>query len=95
MLSDGSRAAMRTVHTPVNDGDVTGPLFQVHGYGYGLYLGTAGGRRVVFHTGDNFGFLALTAWFPDDDVRLVVLANDEAVALHSIAAELLSMLPER
>jgi CubicO group peptidase (beta-lactamase class C family) len=90
VLSDKARSAMRTVHTLVNDGDVTGPLVQVDGYGYGLYLGSDGeGRHVVFHTGDNAGFLALNAWFPDDDVRLVVLANDETVPVQAIAAQLL------
>jgi hypothetical protein len=67
----------------------TGP-FTVDGYGYGWFIGTAFGRRVIYHPGDNSGFVALNAWFPDDDLRLVVLSNEETIEFEALLPELLA-----
>jgi hypothetical protein len=47
------------------------------------------GRRAFYHTGDNPGFIALNAWFPDDDWRLIVLANDDSIDGELVIKELL------
>jgi hypothetical protein len=39
---------------------------------------------VIYHTGDNAGFVAVNVWFPDDDVRLVVVSNEETTDLMAI-----------
>jgi len=47
------------------------------GYGYGWFTATFEGTRLVFHSGDNAGFVSLLVWVPERDVRLVMLAADE------------------
>lgn len=84
-LSDASRQAMFTPHVPVDDDD---GLVRTAGYGYGWYIATAGGRRVIYHTGDNRGFKAINAWFPDDDVRLVILSNEDTTKVTPITHDL-------
>jgi CubicO group peptidase (beta-lactamase class C family) len=64
----------------------------VDGYGYGWFIGTALGRRVIFHPGDNAGFGSLNAWFPDEDLRVIVLSNEEATDVEGVAVELLTSL---
>ncbi len=46
------------------------------------------GRRAFYHTGDN-RFIALNAWFPGDDWRLIVLANDDSIDGELVIKELL------
>jgi hypothetical protein len=48
------------------------------------------GRRVFYHTGDNDGFVAVNAWFPDDDVRLAVVSNEETTDLMAVIREALA-----
>jgi hypothetical protein len=60
-------------------------VIRTEGYGYGCFVGRdSGGRRVIYHTGDNAGFVAVNVWFPDDDVRLVVVSNEETTDLMAI-----------
>lgn len=40
-------------------------------YGYGLFIEP----HCVYHTGDNGGYKALNAYYPEQDVHLVILAN--------------------
>jgi CubicO group peptidase (beta-lactamase class C family) len=82
-LADASRQAMLTVRAPIADpGD---GLVRTEGYGYGWFIGRAsGGRRLIYHTGKNDGFVAVNAWFPEDDVRLVVFSNEETTDLMAI-----------
>jgi CubicO group peptidase (beta-lactamase class C family) len=47
------------------------------GYGYGWFTATFAGTRLVFHSGDNAGFVSLLVWVPARDLRLVMLAADE------------------
>jgi CubicO group peptidase (beta-lactamase class C family) len=82
-LATASRQAMLTAHTPVDE-DYGLPI-RPYGYGYGWFLGTGpGGRTVIYHPGDNAGFLALNAWFPDHDTRLIMLTNDETTDASAI-----------
>lgn len=59
------------------------------GYGYGWFTTELGGVRVVFHSGDNAGFVSLVVRAPDRDLRLALLAADEIdlepVALPALA----------
>jgi len=80
---------MLTVHTPVDEAEATlaRPVVEVDGYGYGWYLGRlGGGPKMIFHTGGNAGFVTVNAWFPDEDLRVVILANDESVDLLAVAS---------
>jgi CubicO group peptidase (beta-lactamase class C family) len=82
ILSESSRRAMLSVQAPI---DAPDELIRTEGYGYGCYIGQdSGGRRVIYHTGDNAGFVAVNVWFPDDDVRLVVVSNEETTDLMGI-----------
>jgi len=94
ILSDAARGAMLTVHTPVDEAEATlaRPVVEVDGYGYGWYLGRlGGGPKMIFHTGGNAGFVTVNAWFPDEDLRVVILANDESVDLLAVASQLLGI----
>lgn len=44
-------------------------------YGYGLAPGELEGHRVIGHSGGINGFSAYMAYYPDDDLTIVVLAN--------------------
>jgi len=88
ILSDTSRQAMLRNQAVVADASETGRL-RVDGYGYGWFIGTAFGRRLIYHPGDNAGFVALNAWFPDDDLRLMVLSNEETTDLEALLEQIL------
>jgi CubicO group peptidase (beta-lactamase class C family) len=59
------------------------------GYGYGWFTTELAGERLVFHSGDNAGFVSLLVWAPEQDLRLALLAPDEIdlqpVALPALA----------
>lgn len=48
-------------------------------------------RGAYFHTGDNSGYVAVNAWFPDEQITLAVLANDQTADILRIAADLLEL----
>jgi CubicO group peptidase (beta-lactamase class C family) len=82
ILAESSRRAMLSVQAPI---DAPDGLIRTEGYGYGCFIGRdADGRRVIYHTGDNAGFVAVNVWFPDDDVRLAVVSNEETTDLMAI-----------
>ena len=84
-LSPATRQPMLAVHATIDD-DSAAPAY---GYGYGWFTGTVSGRRVLYHPGDNAGFKALNAWFPDSDQHIVVLSNEESTDVELIVRELL------
>jgi CubicO group peptidase (beta-lactamase class C family) len=86
ILSPAAREAMITVHGPAEDDD---GLIRTAGYGYGWFIGTAGSHRIFYHPGDNPGYLAFNALFPDDDVRLAVLSNEGATDLGPVIHHLI------
>lgn len=88
LLSDAARAAMFSVQARVPDDD---GVVRTEGYGYGCYVATAAGRRLVYHPGDQFGFRSFNGWFPDEGVRLVILSNEGAVGLDPVIHELISV----
>lgn len=82
ILADASRQAMLAVQASLDDDD---GLVRTEGYGYGWFIGCiSGGRRVIYHPGDNAGFVAVNAWFPDEEVRLAVFSNEETTDLQAI-----------
>jgi CubicO group peptidase (beta-lactamase class C family) len=44
-------------------------------YGFGLAVGTASARRVIFHNGGIEGFNTFLAYYPEDKMTIVVLGN--------------------
>ena len=58
------------------------------GYGYGWYVGELFGRRWVGHPGRIEGFSAVNAWFPDDDVTIVVLMNQGDLSAFSVLEQI-------
>jgi CubicO group peptidase (beta-lactamase class C family) len=45
-------------------------------YGYGIYIDTIQGKKLVRHNGGINGYLNHSVYFPDDDVYIVVLSNN-------------------
>lgn len=45
------------------------------------------GRRKIGHPGDIFGFSSQYAWYPDDDVTIVLLANIQGSAISTVSLE--------
>lgn len=84
VLSPASVAAMTT-----DDG---------HGYGLGLYLGSAYGQRLWSHGGFVKGFAAIKDTYPDLGLTIVVLGNTETAPAQtlsrSLAALYLGVAPE-
>jgi CubicO group peptidase (beta-lactamase class C family) len=88
ILSPASRQTMFTVQAarPTDDGPI-----RTEGYGYGWYIATLRGEHeMIYHDGDNPGFLAVNAWFPRESVRLVLLTNDETTDVERIFGEMMS-----
>jgi len=46
-------------------------------YGYGWFLSTLSGRRVVEHGGVVYGFSSQLTRYPDESVTIIILSNDE------------------
>ena len=44
-------------------------------YGYGLGIREADGHRQIAHGGGINGFVTMLAYYPDDDLTVVVLSN--------------------
>jgi CubicO group peptidase (beta-lactamase class C family) len=87
ILSAASRQAMLTVHAAVSDDD---PVIRTEGYGYGWYVGSLRGEHpMAYHTGDDPGFRSVNVWFPRDEVRLVLLTNEETTTMASFLGDLL------
>jgi CubicO group peptidase (beta-lactamase class C family) len=47
------------------------------GYGYGWFTASLDGERIIFHPGDNAGFVSLLVWVPDRDLVLAMLVADQ------------------
>ncbi|GAA2889667.1 serine hydrolase domain-containing protein [Streptosporangium fragile] len=88
VLAPATVAEMREPAT-VDDGDAwTG------GYGLGLQLARAGGRRLAGHTGSMPGFLA-TVWAdPSDRVGVLFTANSTAGVSRTLLTDLLAILDQ-
>ncbi len=69
VVTPGSYRQMTTPFT-LNDG-ASAP------YGFGLALGTRGGRPAVYHSGGVPGFSALLVYYPQQDLGLALLTNTD------------------
>jgi len=87
----GERGAERlwTPYAVVPGAPAGGPVVP-QAYGFGTFLGTVKGRQARINPGDNPGYQSLLAHLPDEDLDVVVLANDEVpgvdAALGSLTA---------
>jgi CubicO group peptidase (beta-lactamase class C family) len=89
VLSEATVAAMLTVRGAIEDDD---GIVRTEGYGYGWFLGSVlGGHPIVYHPGDNIGFRSFNAWFPDDDVRIIMLTNEGTTDVEPIVHQLLEV----
>ena len=61
-------------------------------YGYGCMVGEMVGHHVVGHTGRLEGYLALNFYFPDEQVAVILLANQRNPPVTSIFTQLASMV---
>lgn len=61
-------------------------------YGYGVFVDSLFGRRVLAHGGDIDGFSTYLARIPDDDVCVVLLGNTEGMNLQPLARKILAVL---
>ena len=76
-----SPASMKTMTTPVKND-----------YAFGVMVRNTGGRTVVSHSGGIEGFNTYLAYYPDDRVTIVVLANLNGPAADQIGAALGSVV---
>ncbi|MEU7898708.1 serine hydrolase domain-containing protein [Nonomuraea sp. NPDC049152] len=88
VLRPETLAEMREPAT-VDDGDAW-----TSGYGLGLQLARAGGRRLAGHTGSMPGFLATVWTDPADRVGVLFMANTTSGVSRTLLTELLAILDE-
>ena len=74
LLSGPSRAAIFSQQAAIAD-EQEG--FTNLGYSYGWFTARYGGRRLVFHPGDQSGFTSLLVWAPELELLIALLAADE------------------
>ncbi|NGN64927.1 beta-lactamase family protein [Streptomyces sp. A7024] len=82
LLGSESRRLLFTSHAP------TGFEGQLDAYGYGWQLGRIAGHAVRCHSGDNAGFKAFNAWFPDLSAYVIVLANNQETDPYALTLRL-------
>jgi CubicO group peptidase (beta-lactamase class C family) len=88
LLSPASLAAMLTEHTAIPPDPERFTLPGVH-YGYGCYVSSVDGKRLMYHTGNNSGYKAFNAWIPADRVAVAILSNEETTDLRPLAQALI------
>jgi CubicO group peptidase (beta-lactamase class C family) len=76
-----SSASLKEAYTPV-----------ALNYGYGWIIEQAGGKQLVSHSGDIWGFKAEFARLPQDDVCIIMLSNAEEPDLHAITFKIVAIL---
>jgi CubicO group peptidase (beta-lactamase class C family) len=91
VLNEASRQIMLTGQVLVGAERTSSFVSDIH-YGYGLLTGRSEGRPIVFHTGDNSGFKALSVWLPENDLAVAILSNEESSDLEPVASRTLAML---
>jgi CubicO group peptidase (beta-lactamase class C family) len=58
------------------------------GYGYGWIIYETDDGPMWFHTGQNAGFAGINARFPEDDLTVIVLSNEETTDVREICFRL-------
>lgn len=87
VLSPAATTLFMDGHAPVPESD--------RAYGYGWVVGPFEGRPAIFHQGGNRGFRAISLWFPDEQLSVVVLSNEGQTDPDALAVELLATAAER
>jgi CubicO group peptidase (beta-lactamase class C family) len=77
LLTEDSLAEMFSEHAAIPDPEGAA-------YGYGWIIGQKNGRRVFDHRGAIEGFVSLIAHYPDEDVLIVILSNQQRLPLDAI-----------
>ena len=85
LLSDASWQAMLAAQWPVEDPPGDAGELVTDGYGYAWFTGSLAGLRVLYHPGDNPGYAAVIAWLPGEDIRLVLLTNEDTSSIQELA----------
>lgn len=57
-------------------------------YGYGLFVGTLGGRPAAFHPGDNPGWQSFAASLQDSSTDLRIVVNDDHADMRDLVKAL-------
>ena len=65
------------------------------GYGYGWFTAELEGRRLVFHPGDNAGFVSLLVWAPERDLVAAFLVADEIDVQSPVMPALAALVTRR
>jgi CubicO group peptidase (beta-lactamase class C family) len=53
-------------------------------YAGGLLIGNYKDKMAIYHGGDLFGYHSRMIWFPQEDLGIIVLTNDEAVSADNV-----------
>lgn len=96
VISHDSYRAMRTPNIKVSGSSFSSYQNRPNTYyGLGLFLDTTPGRPLkVYHTGDNGGFQAYLAYYPDRDISIIVLENRNDLDRWSFATAIDAVLTE-
>jgi CubicO group peptidase (beta-lactamase class C family) len=94
LISPASLRLMTAAHASVSDSSAGGWAVAT-GYGYGLYVGTAGGRLALFHAGDNPGYRSWLGWFPEEATAIAVMSNEGSAPVEPVAEQLAEQFPEQ
>jgi CubicO group peptidase (beta-lactamase class C family) len=84
--AESCRRMMFTRHAAA--GQSLGSWGQDDAYGYGWYLHSLGPMTLCYHSGHNSGFNSFSAWVPERELSLVILANDDSIDPQAIAQDL-------
>jgi CubicO group peptidase (beta-lactamase class C family) len=76
-------ALMENPHVKVDD---------VLSYGYGVEVRETHGRREISHRGGTAGFSSYLIRFPDDDVAIVLLSNNESTDVDALRERLIDIV---
>lgn len=60
---------------------------QTPAYGYGWFI-RQGKRRAYFHGGGTFGCSALSAWYPDEKISVVILSNVSVLPVNEMWSDI-------
>jgi CubicO group peptidase (beta-lactamase class C family) len=91
VLNEASCGTMFARQAAVGAARTSSFVSEIH-YGYGLFIGRTQGRPIIFHTGDNDGFKALSLWLPENDLAVAMLSNEESTDLEPVAARVMARL---
>jgi len=65
---------------------------QIIDYGYGLYLKEINNRKIYYHDGVWLGYRSATAFFPEDNIGVVILSNNGSLNPPTIINDVANIL---